>query len=525
MLVAALFVILLLSTLVAYILRKRQVELPRVWMVMAGVAILLWLVALAIPYDGTLVFSINDWFKAEGILISLNFAINPHNWPVIFALFSMHVAFLFVSGARQELQQDFIYWILEAGEIALAYFVLTAADMWSVIIAWTAMDLGNLAYELYLQRSKDLSRTMTPLYFRLAGSLLLIYAAAISSGANQVLRLENIPPASSGLVFAAAVLHSGVLPFRFPAKGKRPIETLTNAIAFLIPFISSLFLVVYLPVSEFSLLSFIVFASLSIVGMYYFGLLWTQEKDESKGLYYLALAFTAFAIFRFTTGTHPDLLPWLVLTLIGGVWSMLYSHRGRSTWTLPALLLVSMLGIPFTLTSYGRSLYFTEGFRFAVIFILFFHFLYLLGFYNSLRREKENYDDLDSSSQLNYLIAIVFSILSILLISYRLSGSLINEISNWWAALSIILAATVYLLISRRSSGRLLETNLDLDQTRIRERVERTLKFEWLLKGLAVVAERLRPLVTGFSNLMESEGGILWSLVFMALLVTLLRTG
>jgi hypothetical protein len=34
-----------------------------------------------------------------------------------------------------------------------------------------------------------------------------------------------------------------------------------------------------------------------------------------------------------------------------------------------------------------------------------------------------------------------------------------------------------------------------------------------------------RPLVAGFSLLLEGEGGVLWSIVFLALLVTLIQTG
>ena len=282
---------------------------------------------------------------------------------------------------------------------------------------------------------------------------------------------------------------------------------------------------VYLPNDEIPFLSFILICSLAIIGMYYFGLLWMQTAEEINKIYYLALAFTAFAIFRYATGTQQDLIPWLVLTLVGGSWLLQYSHRGSSTRLLPIFLIVSMLGIPFTLTSYGSSLYFSDGFKISVIFILFFHVLYLIGFYQSLMQGKEEFDDLDSSSQLNYFIAILFSGLAIILVSYRLAGSLINEISNWWAGVFIIAACGGYLLWKRRQTGNTPEGNFDLEQKRINQRVENALSFGWLIDAVTVVAERLRPLVTGFSNLMEGEGGILWSIVFMALLVTLLRTG
>ena len=221
MLVAAIFIILVISTLAAYIMRKRQVDLPRVWMLMVVVGVLLWLVALIIPHDGTLPFAIKNWFSTNDIQISLNFAINPTNWSIVFAILTTHLVFLFVSSSRQALNQDFIFWILEAGEIALAYFVVTAADLWTVIIAWTVMDVGNLAVELYMQKGAALSRVVTPLFFKLSGSLLLIYATAVSSGNSQVLLVENIPAASSGLFFRCGCAAQRCSTLPLPGKSKK----------------------------------------------------------------------------------------------------------------------------------------------------------------------------------------------------------------------------------------------------------------------------------------------------------------
>jgi hypothetical protein len=526
MLVAAIFLILLLSTVAAYIMRKRHINLPRVWILMAAVSILLWLIIVIIPHDGTVAFTIKDWFSSDVSRISLTFAINPTNWAIVFTLLSVHIAFLFVSGSKQELNRDFIFWVLEAGQIILAYIAVTAADLWTVIIAWTAMDFGSLVFLLFMHKEPTNSQVITPLFFKLLGSLLLIYATAISSGGNnQILLLTNIPAASSGLFFAAAILHCGVLPFRFPRKEKTEIGTVTGLFFYLIPFISSLFLVVYLPYEEIPFLSYILLSIFSIAGMYYFGLLWTQSRDEGNGIYYLTLAFTAFTIFRFITGTHQDLVPWLVLTLLGGCWMMLFSHRGSSTRFLPVSLLISMMGIPFTLTSYGSSLFFADGFKFSIIFVLMFQIIYLLGFYSFLTSKKEQFDELDSSSQLNYLIAILFSVLAILLISYRSSGSLLNEISNWWACLPAILALAGYYLWKRRKTDKSPAETIKTDQPRIDGRIAKILSFNWLITTATFIAERLRPIANGFSNLMEGEGGILWSIVFMALLVTLLRTG
>ncbi len=525
MLVAAIFIILVVSTIAAYILRKRQVVLSRVWMIMAAVSVLLWLSTLVVPHDGVISFMIENWFSADNARINLTFSINSTNWPLILTLLTVHIAFLLVSGAKQELNRDFIYWVLEAGEVAVAYAVITAADLWTVIIAWTAMDIGNLAYDLFFQKKNTVTQILTPMIFKFAGSLLLIYATAISSGNNQILLLENIPVSSSGLFLTAAILHSGVLPYRFPTKGKKEIETVTNIMFYLIPFISSMFLIAKLPEGDIPFLSYLLISVITIGGMFYFGVLWMRSRDELKGIYYLSLAFTASIIFRFITGSHQDLVPWLVLLLLGGSWLVLFSHRGKSTRFFQIFMIISMMGIPFTLTSYGNSLLFTSGFKFSAIFILVFHVLFLIGSYTYFAMEKEQFDDLDSSSQLNYLIALVFSLLAIVIIAYRSAGSLLNEISNWWAGLLVSAAGFGYIFWQRRKSQKAHEEMPEFERSITQKRIENILSFDWLIHGTSILTERIRPFVNGFSNLMEGEGGILWSIVFLALLVTLLRTG
>jgi hypothetical protein len=51
------------------------------------------------------------------------------------------------------------------------------------------------------------------------------------------------------------------------------------------------------------------------------------------------------------------------------------------------------------------------------------------------------------------------------------------------------------------------------------------LSLRWLYQAFAWLLERFAALVGLVNQIMDSEGGILWSLVFLAVLITLFLSG
>ena len=161
--------------------------------------------------------------------------------------------------------------------------------------------------------------------------------------------------------------------------------------------------------------------------------------------------------------------------------------------------------------------------NFGFVIYLMFHILVLTGYLRSiLNTNGKNIDDLDSQSQMNYLTAIFITIISIVIITFRSMGSLLDELSNWWVGILVVLiSATIYLGFRNRWKA----IQVDPSKMESHNIILKFFSMDWSPSILNVIINWINAVVTGFSQLMEGDGGILWSIVFMALLFTVMKAG
>jgi len=523
MLIAFVLIILLLSTAAAFVMKIRGVRRSLVWLTLAGASLLLWLVILFIPQGMGASLNWDDWFFSSGSHISLHFHIDSSNWGIMLALLCAHSAFLFTRGAKQDFNRDYIYWIAEAGMIALTYAVLAAADLWSLIITWTALDAGFLVYWMLIRRTFDQEKLARTFIFKLAGSLLLVFSTARIAGEGGSLLLADIPAANSALVFLAAIMHSGMFPMEKPeSEGTDHAGTL-RYLAFLLPFASSLFLLTYLPDPRLPLISGLLIRLAALAFMVFYSIQWLRSPGEREGAYQLALAFGAFAAYQYLTQNQEGLQNWFVILLVFNTWLLLHERRGRATLFFPIVLVMAASGLPFSLVSYGSSGILANGVGFQTFVMIFFHVILLGGFTRLMLREKADFNEMEPSSQLVYLVGLFITIISVLMASYRSMGTAAEEFSYPWAGFLVVLSILGFNLWLR-TGGKALPLAVKREVLRA-ETAQRIFSFDWFFTTADLVLKRIRPLVTGFSLLLEGEGGILWSIVFLALLATLIGSG
>ncbi len=98
--------------------------------------------------------------------------------------------------------------------------------------------------------------------------------------------------------------------------------------------------------------------------------------------------------------------------------------------------------------------------------------------------------------------------------------SLADEFQYWWVGgITTIFASAFYILL--RKEYKVLKEIQIFSETRSIWLWE-ILKFEWLFKAIRLIEENIEKIINGFSGLLEGEGGILWSLVLLLLLLTVL---
>ncbi|NPV40824.1 MAG: hypothetical protein HPY72_05705 [Anaerolineae bacterium] len=523
MLIAIIFLFLVISCAAAFLMKKHGARRPMVWLATAAASLVVWLLVMFIPRNQTIALNWQNWFFASGTHIGLYFQIDARNWGMIAAIMTVHVAFLFTSASKEDFGKDYIFWIAETAAIALTFAVLSTADLWSLIISWTAMDVGIWFYQLFLRKKFDSSRFLRAFMFRFSGSLLLIFVTARIAGGGHSLLLKDIPASASALIFLAALLHSGIFPLPAPEDEGENHAAVLDFLTFLLPSISSLFLVTFLPNHQISFLLGIILGVGALIGLALLVFISSRAVSETKAVYNLAVSFVLFNAYRFITKTTSGLQGWFILILVFCTWLLLHERRGKNIILFPVLVMIFFSGLPFSLMSYGNSGILMSGFGIPALVSFGMHLYLLLIFARFIFREKADFNDLGTSSQFTYSIALFITISGLALIAFHTLAASEIELTDAWAGmLIVILTLGIQLWLRNRPSALPAENRLERIDT---NKITRLLSFDWLFIWTNAIMNWTRPLVAGFSLLLEGEGGVLWSIVFLALLVTLIQTG
>jgi len=523
MLIAGIFIIFLLTMLTAFVLKRRGVRMAYIWLILTLLGFVVWLLLLVIPHDRINPFEINNWYQITDYQVGLRFHLDQSNWTIVFSLFTFHLAFLLTSLARLDIRTDFKFWIMEAGQIALTYAVLTAGDLRTLILTWTALDMADLFYWLFVKKTVDNTKIFKPYVFKLIGSLLLILNIARLAGTGQSLLLEKFPSTASVSLFFAALLHSGILPVMKHEKSARFMENFLDFSTYFFSYLTSFFLIIYLPAHSLPMLLNSVMALLFLVIVFYFGNKWLKALDEISGAYDLLVAFSGFFAYLFLSNYQIQLVNWLVILIICLTWLLLYTHRSNMVVLFPVLMLFSLSGLPFSLVSYGSHGLFSQGISFSAILLLVPHILILTGFIRLLFLKRNRLGKLEPWFQAIYMAGLFLPILAISAIILNAITSLIDELVFWWMGMFVTIAAIgLYFWLEGQEKHAPKDKESENTKT---DRLSNFLSLKWMYTISSFLGARVGVFVTGFSQLLEGEGGVLWAIVFMALLITLLRTG
>ncbi len=233
------------------------------------------------------------------------------------------------------------------------------------------------------------------------------------------------------------------------------------------------------------------------------------------GSAWFLLAFGAFVSYSFFTKTQSTLQDWFVVLVLFFPWLLLHEQRGRTTSFFPIILLIAMSGLPFSILSYGSSGLTVNEISIPTLVTIFFHVSFLAGFVRFISQKRADFNELESSSQMVYLIGIFITTLAVGSLIFRTKGSLSDEFSGIWAGIFIVILVLGYFFWKRAGENQgIVEARLGkIDSGRIRV----FLSFDWLFKAADVLLKWFKPLVTGFSLLLEGEGVCCVSIVFLAL--------
>jgi hypothetical protein len=158
------------------------------------------------------------------------------------------------------------------------------------------------------------------------------------------------------------------------------------------------------------------------------------------------------------------------------------------------------------------------------------HVMLVLGFLRYSFEISGTVTGLEKHARITYPLGLILIVQTIIIIGLAGWPGVVTT-GNWLASLISLaltgLAAGLYLKLGAKLPLASLSANLPLSRfwTFLLKSIQQFLSLQWLYQSIAWLMDQFAALAGLFSQVLDGEGGILWSLVFLLVLITLFLSG
>jgi formate hydrogenlyase subunit 3/multisubunit Na+/H+ antiporter MnhD subunit len=491
-------------------------------------ALISWpLIMLSHP-DTYVVIPLFSWQPESLFPYSPNLLLDRYSWPFALALSTIVLSVMLTEVARLNTTN----WRTWAGSLLLTGFGLLAVlagNPLTLLIAWAALDIIEAG--ILMIQAKDPSvrqKIILVLSARAAGIVALLVAMIVVWSSGESLNFLTIQPQAALLLMVAAALRLGILPLHLPLILETQYRRGLGTTLRLVPVGASLILIVRTAASgvDPQVVPWLL-VLLAIIALYG-AAAWVMAPDELSGRTFWTLGMVSFSVSASFRAQPEASIAWGIACLLSGSLVFLAAPRNRYLMPLLYLGVLSISSLPFTplwngWQAYGvlqRDLDPTGLILDFLVGILFFitHILLILGYLRHTSRQSEPVENVERWIWVLYLPG-----LAILLVADFIYGIYylpeINAIPPaGWLSGAIVSIVSLLLWIRGRS---LLKKFDSIPQ--YFSRLEPVLYLSWLYRLLEGIYRTIGRLVTLVSNILEGEGGLLWTMLIILLLFSLIR--
>jgi hypothetical protein len=261
---------------------------------------------------------------------------------------------------------------------------------------------------------------------------------------------------------------------------------------------------------------------LSGLAALYAAISWASAEDEVAGRQFWILGAASFAVGAAVISQPAASLAWGLICLLSGGVLFLFSPRRRALLFLPAISLLFFTTLPFSPGWDGVGVYWGE---FPAAGSLFFiaQALLLAGYARHALRPGPRQGGAERWVWAVYPLGLALLPISHALLAYwgmASAGSFAagerSLLASWPAGLVLLLAAAL---------GVLFQRGLQFPAG-VLNAVKNVLSLRWVYRGLWGLYRSAGRLVRLLNQILEGEGGILWTLLLLTLLLALVvQTG
>ncbi|MFM8424530.1 MAG: hypothetical protein ACKOBL_05080 [Chloroflexota bacterium] len=512
MLILVTCLLLFITALALVVLRATQPNARYAWLIAAGGALLayismfLWLPQM--PFQLILpawkpenLFSTPVLFSADGISWALAMGITALTLSVLLTIVTRSVIVNSLSWAG----------ILILGGMGI--LAVTANNPLTLLLMWAFLDITELVTQLSsVDGEKNSERVVISFSTRVLGIALLLwsYIEGFSRGSTVV--FQNMHSNTGIYLIIAAGLRLGVLPLHLPYAADSSLRRGFGTALRLIGAASTLSVLGHVQIT--STLFTPVLMVLTSVAAIYGGWMWLRAPDELSGRPYWMIGIASLAVIAALSGNPTGATAWgCALVLVGGALFLSSVQDVR----LNRVLLIgswSLSALPLSLTASTWA----GGFTIASPFSLAAQVLIMAGYVRHALRASgtESLDGQPGWAKVVYPTGILLLLITQILLGFiGWDGAL--KFGNFFLAL---LASLLTLGL--------------LEGTR-RFRIFNPIRAQWittagagvnsLYQGLWTLYRGLARLAQSITDALEGDGGIMWTLLFLILFISMIVQG
>ncbi len=533
MVIPLLILLLLAASAAITVSHAVKPKVSRAWMIALISALVAWLGFFVLRLYLPLSFALPPW-KPDALFISApSLELNYQNWPYAVSLVTLCTAVILTDSTRSFLPSSPNAWASAIAITAVNLIGLLAGDPVTLMFAWVVIDTIEFVhlYQTRLDRSSDAG---------LAAFMSIRILSVIALAAGTVTGWLSMPafgmaqiPQKAGIYFLlAAGLRLGVLPLNLPVQNSSDSKHGSALLIRLAPVASSLALIANLPPGLLASQSTLhtILMVLTATAALYASAMWLSGKSQHKALPYWIIALASFAITCALNDRAETSRVWGVALLLSGGVLFLFDPPIRRIRFLPLLGLIGISALPFTLSAGGWDGLLTGKFTLSAVFLLLSHALLLLGFLRYSFEISGTVTGLEKHARITYPLGLILIVQTIIIIGLAGWPGVLTA-GKWWASLVSLaltgLGAGLYLKLAAKLPLASVAANLPLYRfwTLLLKSFQQFLSLQWLYKALAWLMGQFGALAALLNRVLDGEGGILWSLVFLAVLITLFLSG
>lgn len=510
--------ILILTASVLLVLRFTAPQFRYVWLVATGGALLGWISVFAWQTRMPMALQFSIWQPAILFLQSPTFVADDLAWAFTVSIVTLCLAIIITSVVRSNFPYP-LSWIGILMLTSLGVLAVVADNPLTLVLIWAAIDLVELAAQMRFVEGARLSeRVVVAFASRALGTLIMLWADMVSAAGGQVMDFRSTPPEAGLYLLVAAALRLGVLPLHLPYPSESSIRRGFGTGLRMISAASSLILLTRIPSSSVTSPLTPILLVLVALAAVYGGWNWLRAPDELTGRPFWLIGMGSLAVAAALRANPVGAAAWGCALILGGGALFLSSEPNR--WLARALWVgvLGMSSVPLSLTASGWS---SGGTGFLPVWPLLLLSLGMLlaGFIRHTGRitTRPRNEEQQIWARNVYPIGILLMLMMIILLgvfgwsgTFRFGNPIAAGISVGLAVLLLWLTPRLRILNPLRAHW---------------VTPAGTSWLGWAYAALWGLYRQLGRVSNTFSNVLEGESGMMWTLLFLVLFISFFSRG